>query len=51
MVGIYDENRGELQEKYWELLLDFAMVAAQMDPNYKNSRVLSIEVEPGENLR
>ena len=39
-------TEGNLQEKYWELLLDFSMVAAQMDPNYKNRSVLSIEVEP-----
>ena len=34
------------QIKYWELLFTFAMVAAQMDPNYNNSSVLDMDVEP-----
>ena len=30
----------------WELLFDFEMEAAQMDPNDKNSSVLAMEVDP-----
>ena len=34
------------QIKYWELLFAFVMVAAHMDPNYKKSSVMTMEVEP-----
>ena len=37
---------GNFQREDWELFFEFAIAAAQMDPNDKNSSVLSMEVEP-----
>ena len=34
------------QREDWELFFSFAIVAAQMDQNDKNSSVLAMEVEP-----
>ena len=37
---------GNFQNEDWEFLIEFAMVAANMDPNGKKSSVLDMEVEP-----
>ena len=34
------------QREYWKLFFVFAMAAANMDPNYKKSSVLAMEVDP-----
>ena len=46
MVGKVIRTDVNFIKEDWGLFLEFSMAAAQMDPNWKKSSVLTMEVEP-----